>query len=126
MEETSTFWVGASCIQETPNLKKICEDEDFVSFVNLITDHETDEDKAVIHVHYKTDIDQRIINKSLEVMALIDESMKERGLDKLYTWAETDEQERFNRYLGFSPTGREVYIQGYYIDHPIYEYVKEL
>lgn len=59
-------------------------------------------------------------------MVMIDESLKDHHLTRLYTWAETPEQERFNQYLGFTPTGREVYIEGYFIDHPIFEYVKEL
>ncbi len=113
-------------MQETPNLKKLCEDDDFVSFVNLIHDVETDEDKMVVHVNYKTDIDKRIIDKSREVMALIDESLRMKDVNKLYTWSETEEQEKFNQFLGFTPTGREVHIEGHYSPHPIYEYVKEL
>jgi hypothetical protein len=113
-------------MQETPNLKLLCEDEDFVCFVNLIDDVNTDESKLVIHVHYNLPLDKRLIQKTVDVMALIDNMLKDKGVDKLYTWAETEEQESFNQFLGFTGTGREVDIEGHYTDHPIFEYVKEL
>ncbi len=55
---------------------------------------------------------------------MIDEGFRSRGIEKLYTWAETDEQYRYNQFLGYTPNGLEVVLPGY--DKPVYEFEKAL
>ena len=56
---------------------------------------------------------------------MIDEGFRSRGIDKLYTWAETDEQYRYNLFMGFKPTGEEI-VFSYDYPNTVYEFVKEL
>lgn len=106
-------------MQETPTLKLLYEDEDSLAYVHIVGD------KLNIHSHIKVAKDMRIIKKARQVSMLIDEMFKEKGYKYLHTWATSPEEEQYNEYLGYIPTGYVITIEGY-TGPEIFEYYKEL
>ncbi len=106
-------------MQETPTLKLLYEDEEGLAYVHIV------QDKLVIHSHIKVEKTLEIIKKARQISMLIDDMFKEKGVKELYTWATSEEEERYNEYLGYALTGNAITIEGY--DGPeILEYRKEL
>lgn len=90
---------------ESLNLKELYRDED----LGLAVLHMVGE-KFVIHSELKPKALQTKegLQRVQEISTMIDEAFKKRGVDKIYTFAETDEQYRFNHFLGWEPTGKEM------------------
>jgi hypothetical protein len=106
--------------QELPNLKEIFRDEDIgVAAVHILGD------KLVLHSELFGRRDRQKLEQAQLISVMIDEAFKDKGVDKLYTWAETEEQYRYNIFLGYKPTGEEVVMPE---DYPrkVFEFVKEL
>lgn len=106
-------------MQETPTLRLLYEDEDGLVYLHIV------DDKYVIHSHIKVNKDLRVLKKARQVSMLIDEMFKEKGVKSLYTWATSTEEEGYNAFLGYVPTGYEITIEGY-TGPDITEYYKEL
>lgn len=104
---------------ETPNLKEIYRDPS----LGVVAVHILGE-KHVIHSEIFGDITREKIQKAQLVNTMIDEAFQRKGVDRLYTWAQTDVQYRWNLFLGYKPTGLEVVGDG--IDRPTYEFEKVL
>ena len=58
----------------------------------------------------------------------IDEAFKAKGVDTIYTWGETKEHDRYNKFLGYVPTGNKMNETFVMKDYPydVMEYKKEL
>ena len=116
--ETSTSLVGQLLSQETPNLNKVYEDD-----VAVVADHFYD-GKHVLHSDFKVEPTLSVLKHCQEVSHLIDLAYAERGIDRLYTWGNSEEHDRYNRLLGFVPTGMQ-----YDFGEPVgiyLEYAKDL
>lgn len=107
-------------MQETPSLKKLYEDDEGLAYVHILPDG-----KLVIHSYFKVDKSLKSIAKAREISFVIDQAFKDHGVKYLHTWATTDEEEKYNEFLGYVPTGYEITIEGY-SGPPITEYYKEL
>jgi len=105
--------------QEIPNLKEIFRDE----AIGVCAVHVCD-GKYVIHSELFGEPTKERLGQAQLVNTLIDETFKRKGVEKLHTWAITDEQYRYNMFLGYQPTGNEVVIEGF--DTPVYEFEKVL
>lgn len=106
-------------MQETPTLRLLYEDEDGLVYVHIL------EGKLNIHSHIKGEKSLSMLKKARQVSMLIDEMMKEKGVKYLHTWATTDEEDEYNTFLGYTPTGYQITVEGY--EGPeIVEYYKEL
>lgn len=105
---------------EIPNLKEIYRDE-AVGVAGL----HTVLGKLVLHSEIFGRPDRGKLDKVLEIATLIDERLAAKGVTELYTWAETDEQYRWNLFTGFKPTGEEVLFDPPY-PRPVYEFKKDL
>ena len=116
---TLTFSVGPLLIQETPALKLLYEDEEGLAYVHSV------DNKLVLHSHYKVPKTMDTIKKARQISMLIDEMFKERGVKYHHTWATSEEEEKYNEFLGYVPTGYAVTIEGYK-GPEIIEYYKEL
>lgn len=81
--------------------------------------------KLVLHSELFGVIDRDKLQRALEVATLLDERLAARGVTELFTWAETDEQYRFNLFMGFKPTGAEVVFEQP-LPNPVYEFKKDL
>lgn len=119
MEKPSTSLAGLLDTAEVPNLKELFRDEN----LGVCAVHWCGE-KPVIHSEVFGGFDRGKLGLIQEVNVMIDEAFRKRGISKLYTWAETDEQYRYNQFLGYKPNGKEVMIPGY--DTPVFEFEKEL
>lgn len=95
-------------MQETQNLKLLFEDDFGLSYVHIIDDVDEKERKYVIHSHVKEGFSKEIMPKVLEYSAMVDESFREKGVKKLYTWATNPEEEKYANILGYSLTGKIV------------------
>jgi hypothetical protein len=105
---------------EIPNLKEIYRDEAIgVAGLHIVIG------KLVLHSEIFGRPDRLKLDKVLEIATLIDERLAAKGVTELYTWAETDEQYRWNLFTGFKPTGEEVVFDPPYV-RPVYEFKKEL
>lgn len=60
----------------------------------------------------------------MQINLMIDEAFRKKGIEKIYTFAITDEQYRYNQYLGYKPTGKEAIIPNF--DGHAYEFEKDL
>ncbi len=99
-----------------PNLKELFRDEDLgIAAVHILGD------KFVIHSELFGEPTKEKLERARAASRMIDESFRQRGV---YTWAMTDEQYRYNIFLGYVPTEKEVTLEG--VDTPVYEFVKEL
>jgi hypothetical protein len=95
------------------------EDEEGLAYVHIVGD------KLNIHSHFKVPKTLDTIKKARQISMLIDDMFKERGVKYLHTWATSPEEEQYNEFLGYVPTGYEITIEGY--EGPeIFEYYKEL
>jgi hypothetical protein len=83
------------------------------------------DDKLVIHSEIFGERNKEKLGRVVEASLAVDEAFRQRGVAELYTWAYTDEQYRFNQFLGFTPTGREVLFDKP-TTTPVYEFIKEL
>lgn len=95
-------------MQETPNLKLLFEDDFGLSYVHIVDDAETKERKYVIHSHVKEGFSKESMPKVLEYSAMVDESFREKGVKRLYTWATSPEEEKYANILGYGLTGKIV------------------
>jgi len=110
---------GLLATQEIPNLKELFYDE----AIGTAAVHSLGE-KYVIHSEIFGERSKEKLTTVQQISAMIDEGFRNRGINKLHTWAETEEQYRFNLFLGYKPTGNEVTIPDY--PNPVYEFEKEL
>lgn len=118
-------------MQETPSLKLLFEDDFGLSYVHIFDDDKEGETKYVIHSHVKEGFTRSALPKILEYSAAVDESFKEKGIKKLYTWSTNEEEEKYAKILGYTLTGRAVEMknetgEGFWDGPEILEYVKEL
>lgn len=106
-----------------PNLKLLFDDEDGSAIVHIL------DDKFVIHSEFKKGVN---LDKAMEVSNMIDEAFKERGINSLYTWTSSRQEEVYSGYLGYKPTGVKVltHEEGGPLpdDYPyeVYEFKKDL
>lgn len=107
-------------MSETPTLKLLYEDEDSLAYVHILLDG-----KLVIHSDIKVPKTPSILKKARDVSMLIDETFKDKGVKKLYTWGIGDTMDTYNVFLGYFPTGEEVIIEGWQ-GEPIFEFSKDL
>jgi hypothetical protein len=103
-----------------PNLKELFRDETIgCCAVDLVGE------KIVLHSDIYGPVGRERLGVLMEVANMIFTSLKDKGVEKLYTWAETDEQYNFNLHMGFTPTGEEVLFDPPQ-ETPIYEFVRVL
>ena len=91
--------------------------------MSIVADHFFD-GKHILHSDLKVEPTLSVIKHAQEVSQLIDLAYAERGVDKLYTWGNSEEHDNYNRLLGFVPTGMQ-----YDFGEPIgayLEYAKDL
>lgn len=112
--------VGLLDTQAIPSLKELFRDEDIGCAAYQLVG-----EKCVIHSQIFGRVDKSKLEKVQTINIMIDETFKRAGLSELYTWAETDEQYRFNQFLGYKPTGMEV-VTTDYKGPTIYEFMKTL
>ena len=86
--------------QEIPNLKELFRDE----AIGIAALH-LDGEKVVIHSEIYGDRGRRKLALVQEVNVMIDEKLKAKGIEKLTTYATTEEEYRYNVFLGYKPTG---------------------
>lgn len=85
--------------------------------------------KCVIHSElYNKEPTMDDLKVAKEISDGIDQAFKEKGITKLYTWAETPIQDRYNKFLGYKATGKLVNSTFNDADYPneVREYEKEL
>ncbi len=116
--------VGQLLSEETPNLNLIYQDDDGMAYSYDFIDGDTGEHKYTIHSLYNKKIDKGLFEKIFTVSGLIEKGFKAKGVTSLYTWAETEEQDKFNKILGYEPTGSILNIPGY--PNIVYEYKKDI
>lgn len=85
-----------------PNLKLLYEDEDMIGIVHILGT------KYVIHSEYKKPITGALIKKAASISKLVDKTFKDKGVNFLYTWAQTPDEEKYNKFLGYEDTGNRV------------------
>lgn len=109
-----------------PNLKLLFEDDDFIAILYIT------EGKFTIHSVNKNEMTVDRLKKAVMISDLIDNKFLTLGVDKLYTWAEESDQDRYNKFLGYKPTGEVIKTikDGGVLpdDYPkeVREYIKEL
>lgn len=58
----------------------------------------------------------------------IDNAFRQKGVKEIYTWAETEDHKKYNKFLGYKPTGKTV--NDTFVDkeypYEVTEYKKEL
>lgn len=91
-----------------------------------VADFYVNDQKVVIH-SFQANEDKPVsyLKEWKQYSDLVDEAFSSRGFDELYTWAITEEQIRYNFFLGYDLTGKEVILHGWE-GPPIYEFRKEL
>ncbi len=100
--------VGPLLTLGIPSLKPLYEDDTGVVFLYI-----TREGKYTIHTEYFLEdetetMPKELIQRSKMISDFIDQGMKQRGIKELYTWGENKTHERWNKFLGYSPTGKIV------------------
>jgi hypothetical protein len=104
---------------EIPTLKELFRDKDIgCAAVDCLGE------TYVIHSEIYGKVDKEKLKQVMEINLLIDEGFRSRGVEKLTTFAITDEQYRYNMFLGYKPTGKEVEIKDCPV--PVYEFEKVL
>lgn len=104
----------------TPTRNPLFEDEDGFAFADFY-----ENGQIVIHSHLKNEPTKDLLTKASLVSDMIGEAFVQKGITELYTWGYTKEHERYNVFLGYYPTGKEVYIEGWE-GPPMFEYKKVL
>ena len=107
-------------MSETQNLKLVYKDEDGEVFCHIL-----DDGKLVLHSQYNTELTPSFLKKAVRISQQIDTAFKEKGVKCLHTWATNKDEENYNQFLGYVPTGLEIFMEGYE-GPPILEYYKEL
>lgn len=115
--------VGQLLLSEIPNLNLLFEDEK-----GIVVCHEWD-NKYVIHSElYNGDLSLENLKYAKRISDAIDSAFRAKGVKEVFTWAENDEQKRYNRFLGYRPTGQTV--NDTFVDkeypYEVLEYKKEL
>jgi hypothetical protein len=90
--------------------------------------HEWD-GKYVIHSEvYSGDFSLDNLKEVRRRSNAVDTAFKAKGIKEIYTWAENDEQKRYNLFLGYRPTGRIMNETFMDKDYPfqVLEYKKDL
>ena len=82
--------------------------------------------KHMIHSHLEKPYTISRLKLAKKVSDQIDVLFKSKGVDKLYTWGISEEQHRYNTFMGYTLTGNEITINGQRGNPAIFEYVKEL
>lgn len=119
----SNSLVGQLILAEIPNLNILYEGPEGVAVCHLW------DGKYVIHSElYSANPSKEDVKRAMEVSREIDKAFKEKGIDRLYTWAENETQAKYNQFLGYKKTGNTV--NNSFVDKdyptPVFEYVKEL
>lgn len=129
-ERTSTSLDGQSGTEEIPNLDKFHplfqEDSIGSAFAHEYFDQNEGKVKFVIH--------SSLDNPTLEGLKIardischIDDSFKEKGVTELYTWGYTPDHDKYNKFLGYFPTGKVIqFAEGCDPGYVIQEYKKVL
>lgn len=94
--------VGALLLAGIPNLNLLVETETGIAACHLW------DDKYVIHSELYKEPTPSTLKEARLISDAIDAGFKAKGIETLYTWAETSEQDRYNKFLGYTPTGRTV------------------
>lgn len=105
-----------------PNLKELYRDETLgVAAVDMVGE------KFYIHSELKPEAlkTKEGLEKIQQIGIMIDEAFRNKGIPKIYTFAETEEQYRFNIFLGWTPTGGELEHPNMNTQH-FYEFEKVL
>jgi hypothetical protein len=106
-----------------PNLNLLYEDER-----GIVVCHQWD-GKYIIHSDlYDPTFNLETLKYVKGVSDAIDNAFKAKGVKTLYTWAETEDQKRYNAFLGYKPTGETVNKTFVDKDYPneVLEYKKDL
>lgn len=85
--------------------------------------------KHIIHSElYAEDPKGTDLKNAFKISAAIDNAFRRKGISTLYTWAETEQQDKYNAFLGYEPTGYIVNDEFMDKDYPreVREYKKEL
>lgn len=102
-----------------PNLNVVFEDYDGLVFSHLW------DGKYVIHSETHDFSSPSVAAKCRVVLDMVATKFKEHGVEDIYTWAETPEQERYANYFGFRKTGvivNDTFVEKDY-PNPVYEYI---
>ncbi len=106
-----------------PNLNLLFEDDFAIAVC-----HEWD-DKYIIHSEmYSGDYTLDNLKEVKRRSDAIDNAFRSKGIKEIYTWAENDDQKKYNRFLGYKPTGRimnDTFVDKNY-PNEVLEYRKEL
>ena len=114
--------VGQLLMSGIPNLNLLFEDE-----IGIAVCHNWN-GKNIIHSEFYGEPSTDQMRAAKDISAMIDAGFKQKGVETIYTWAETDKQKRYNKFLGFKPTGESVNSSFSRADYPreVFEYKKEL
>jgi hypothetical protein len=109
-------------MSEIPNLNLLVETD-----VGIAVCHEWD-GKYIIHSELYQEPTPETLKEAKRISNAIDKAFITKGIPTIYTWAETSEQERYNKFLGYQPTGRTVNNSFVDQNYPraVLEYKKEL
>jgi len=122
-ERISNSLVGQLLLSGIPNLNLLFEDEVGIAVCHLWEGH------YIIHSElYSGDFSLDSLKEVKRRSDAVDKAFRTKGIKTIYTWAETEEQMRYNTFLGYVPTGRVVNSSFTNKDYPnqVLEYKKDL
>lgn len=96
--------------------------------MGIVVCHDWD-DKHIIHSEiYDDKYTLENLKIAKKVSDAVDQAFKRKGVKVLHTWAETEQQKRYNLFLGYKPTGRIVNDGFAEKNYPreVFEYKKDL
>jgi hypothetical protein len=97
-ERISTCLVGQLRMLGIPNLNVVYEDE---TGAVLIHDIEGKGELLVVHAEVLPTTNREILGHYLEVMDMLFEQLKERGITEVEAWINSDEEMRYAQFFGF-------------------------
>lgn len=115
--------VGQLLLSGIPNLNLLFEDD-----FGIAVCHEW-QGQYIIHSEmYSGEYNLHNLKEVKRRSDAVDNAFKAKGVRTLYTWAENDQQKKYNTFLGYKPTGRIMNDTFVDKDYPfdVLEYKKEL
>lgn len=108
MVEHSTSLAGQLLMLGIPNLNKVYEDDEDIVIVHYYGN------KYIIHSERKVKgSNTSFLKKAKIVNEGLLQAFKAKGITRVYTWSETPEQERYNKFLGYTQVGDPFYAPNY-------------
>lgn len=110
-------------MRETPSLKVIYKDADFTIYI-----HDVKEDGSllVMHAEVPPEITKSQQQKLRTIVEETFQILREKGIEEIEAWIETEEQAEFAIFYGFTEDIGELIIDGQHCFPPVYRFRKTL